>query len=516
MSDIDEPFLPLPVDKMLFPSMASIDWNRIASLVPRIPGSESCFGSVLKFVSALQLQREQTARGAGDNNKAKAAAKGSELDKPLPLHLVAFASCLPKVGLGKLAVRSPLDEAPQQKQFYEHLGDEYLQHSIAVDLFVANNGAYFDWATFGVFLQRCGGRTLSYCPFDATGTFAATLAHDMTALLWPTSPDSATTGVVYATYVACRVGLGLDVDGANAKVLRFARFSSHSTVSFPIKFTSSQLQDKTVGVQVACLFTTRAGREMVRVVSYPWQPANTTVSALFRAADLEPIVLVLLRSSLPKPSLYEALNEQLVGILARYRKHCTTNPSPGQLILPETLKTLPALFTAAVHSLSAFWTPVERLSLSLHVSLEDCMALVYPNVYTIDGDSIVGVRASAELVRRDAILVIENGVYVFVVGPEGSMQLRPVLDVLAMCQRRRGRGLRVRHVRDERDPLWSFAMSCLAEDSLKPAGAGTGVGLGVAGRPGALSYVEYLCGLHKQIQTRIQRETESMLQHIHM
>ena len=53
------------------------------------------------------------------------------------------------------------------------------------------------------------------------------------------------------------------------------------------------------------------------------------------------------------PVIRDRLTMTCVDILAAYRKHCTSNPASGQLILPETLKHLP-LYTLSMLRGDAF------------------------------------------------------------------------------------------------------------------------------------------------------------------
>lgn len=48
-----------------------------------------------------------------------------------------------------------------------------------------------------------------------------------------------------------------------------------------------------------------------------------------------------------------AITEQAIAMLHAYRKHCAANSSPGQLILPESLKLLP-LYLSALFKTAAF------------------------------------------------------------------------------------------------------------------------------------------------------------------
>jgi protein transport protein SEC24 len=111
-------------------------------------------------------------------------------------------------------------------------------------------------------------------------------------------------------------------------------------------------------VQAALLYTSASGQRRVRVHNLRLIAADT-VQAVFRHADVDAILAHMLRSSvqttLNKDAKFvsEDLQEAAIDMLLAYRRHCATNSSQGQLILPESLKLLP-LYLSTVLKLGAF------------------------------------------------------------------------------------------------------------------------------------------------------------------
>jgi len=111
-------------------------------------------------------------------------------------------------------------------------------------------------------------------------------------------------------------------------------------------------------VQAALLYTTSGGQRRVRVHNLRLIAADT-VQAVFRHADVDAIMACLLRNSVQTTLAKEArfvgedLQDATIDMLFAYRRHCATNSSQGQLILPESLKLLP-LYISVLLKLAAF------------------------------------------------------------------------------------------------------------------------------------------------------------------
>jgi len=100
-------------------------------------------------------------------------------------------------------------------------------------------------------------------------------------------------------------------------------------------------------------------------------PTTTVLGSTFRGADLEAQLAVTARQAvggLPSGSLQaakDAIDKTVVNVLHTYRRHCATDTSPGQLILPEALKLLP-LYTLAMQKMACFRCFTDHLPLHMY------------------------------------------------------------------------------------------------------------------------------------------------------
>lgn len=108
-------------------------------------------------------------------------------------------------------------------------------------------------------------------------------------------------------------------------------------------------------MQSALLYTTTDGARRIRVSTLAL-PVTDAMGAVFKGADLDSQVGSLARSvalSLPGGTLAaakEAVVARAIATLAAYRRHCATSSSAVQLILPEALKLLPLYALALLKS----------------------------------------------------------------------------------------------------------------------------------------------------------------------
>jgi len=228
-----------------------------------------------------------------------------------------------------------------------------------------------------------------------------------------------------------------------------------------------------------------------------------------------------------------SLVDKCVDVLAAYRKHCASTTSPGQLILPESLKLLPIYVLAlSKHPLLRATTDVSIDDRAYYMSVfnDDAPALstpaVYPRLYPLHKlPAEVGVedaggrvviptpqRLTAEYLEADGAYLLENGkdMYLWLgrSAPGGAGDLfREVVDAVMTNNRnaarthpdtdrvvrivdavraQRCKGAVLRVVR-QRDPLEAKLLASLAEDR--------------AGE--AASYVDFLVQVHKLIQGRL-------------
>jgi protein transport protein SEC24 len=226
-----------------------------------------------------------------------------------------------------------------------------------------------------------------------------------------------------------------------------------------------------------------------------------------------------------------SLIDKCVDVLAAYRKHCASTTSPGQLILPESLKLLPIyVLSLSKHPLlrASAEASVDERAYNMAVFNDDSPALttpfVYPRLYPLHKlPADVGVedsggrvviptpqRLTAEYLEADGAYLLENGkdMYLWlgrsapgsagelfhevlaVTADRNAPRTHPdtdrVVHIIDAIRAQRCKGAVLRLVR-ARDPLEGKLLASLVEDR--------------AGE--AASYVDFLVQVHKLIQGRL-------------
>ena len=129
--------------------------------------------------------------------------------------------------------------------------------------------------------------------------------------------------------------------------VNLSTINKDSSISFEIKH-DDKIESRTVDLQIAILFTSPSGQRRIRLHNlsthvgqkhsdiYSNANNNVLLSYFLKMAILEGKV----KSTV---DIKDRLIEESVNILTAYRKHCSANSPPGQLILPECLKLLPLM-----------------------------------------------------------------------------------------------------------------------------------------------------------------------------
>jgi protein transport protein SEC24 len=116
-------------------------------------------------------------------------------------------------------------------------------------------------------------------------------------------------------------------------------------------------------LQAALLYTTSYGARRIRVHNMRLV-GTESIQVLFRHADIDTILAVMIRQAALSltstnssknsiQALQTTLNDHAIDMLYSYRKHCAASSSPGQLILPESLKLLP-LYLSSLYKTPMF------------------------------------------------------------------------------------------------------------------------------------------------------------------
>ncbi|KAF8609657.1 sec24-like protein [Ceratobasidium sp. AG-I] len=343
--------------------------------------------------------------------------------------------------------------------------------------------------------------------------------------------------------VRCSTGLSVSTHlGAFYQVSPsdLAIATSHADSAILATFThAGRLDDRREAhIQCATLYTTRSGERRVRVLNIAAQ-VSTLAGNVFKNADLEVVCCTFTREALqmmpqrPLAEIRDSISEKCAALLLAYRKNCAASTSPTQLILPDVFKTLPVYALGLLKSRPLKGTPVIADVRNYHckrlmsASVSATMRYIYPRMTAIhDLSPTVGFPSSATgrlllpspmpssylHMEPHGVYLIENGedMYLWIgdgvspqilidlfqvenwneVGPRTyslpelsthlSVQVRNIIlhgDLL------RGRSLPIHVVRQNMDGAELEFSNLLIEDTNNDA----------------MSYIDYLCYVHKQI-----------------
>ncbi|THH09228.1 hypothetical protein EW145_g2180 [Phellinidium pouzarii] len=485
--------------------------------------------------------------------------------------VILFQSSMCSVGPGVSEARldeSKLYDTDREKQLFQpcdsmwmDLAEEMAEEGVGVCV-LAGTGvtAFVDFGSIGSLAATTGGDLRLFPRFDPV-LDALPFRTTLTRLI------SRFTG--YTCRARVRVSRGLCVKALHGALLQGASGAAdgeaalgvlHADAAFGVKYAHAGRGSLDARghahLQCAVLYTTREGQRRVRVLNVALQVA-ALAGNVFRYADAEATSCYLAKEAMTSLSSHtlsnirDSLTEKCSSILLAYRRNCAAATSPSQLILPEAFKLLP-LYTLTIHKnrgLRAHNVPADvrnyyakRLLgmpvctmlrhlyprfMALH-DLTDSIALPTPSTEangtpedrsamqlpSVMRDTFVGMQGNGVfLIDNEEIMVIWFGSRVSpqtlldLLGVESSdqidsrmsrlpdlptrlsMQVRNILS--ARRAERGGIELRLLVARQNLDAAEIEMSDMLVEDQ----------------NCGAMSYIDYLCFVHKQINVALTNNT---------
>lgn len=523
---------------LVVPDTTDVYCPLAGNVVVNLKQSRELVGSLLESIPRMfqDTQVMETCGGAALKSAVE-ALKGGEGGR---LH--AFLCSLPRRGALHLRLRDvgrpPTDRdnldnlLPESKE-YQALALDAAEHQISIDLFVMTQG-FVDVATLGVLSSNTCGSLHHWCPWSP----ALDGDEFFNDLRWSLVRPQ---GLEAVGRLRCSRGLAVEkyIGSFYRRVetdLNFPALSCDHAFAAKLMYEEKLPERGEAYLQFALLYSTVDGQRRVRVHTLAL-PITQSLGTTFRGADLDAYMSYVSRkvaSQVPGHALgacKEAINKAAADALVAYRTHCAAASSSGQLILPEALKLLP-LYTLALSKHAVFRTdtrPDVRAAAMWHMlslPVQRAVPLVYARMVPLHGllerpQNAMPVPdklwLSAEKLEPEGVYLLENGFEAFIfvgkavapqtcqalfgvpsleaLDPARPLQL-PELDsplssavraLLDEVRRQRSAYLRLRVVR-RGDPLESTFYSTLVEDRT-PAGG--------------MSYVEYLCFLHRQIQNKM-------------
>ncbi|CAG8524509.1 10789_t:CDS:10 [Ambispora leptoticha] len=424
-----------------------------------------------------------------------------------------------------------------QDGYYKNLAIDCVDAGIAIDLFLFPI-TYIDVATIGLLSSLTGGETYFYPNFDAEKDgkkFANELKHNITREFG------------YNALMRIRCSNGLKVDDhygnfnmRNSTDLELAGIDSDKAFGALLKYDGKLDEKSDAFIQCALLYTTSTGERRVRTHNLSI-PVTTLLGNVFRHADMDTTVNFLAKQAVsntvtkPLREIRDQLTDKCVKILMSYRRHCASASSAGQLILPEAFKLFP-LYTLTMLKSKALRgggnltsdIRVHFMRLIKSIGVAESIVLFYPRMFPVHNlPEKIGypdehgrvklppsIRVSISRLESGGAYLLENGqTLIFWIGRQISPEFvknvfgvdsidfidpktssMPELDnqtsiqirtIISYLQSQRSKYLQLTIARMQIDPAEIEFNNLLVEDE----------------NNFAMSYVDYLCYIHKQIQT---------------
>ena len=557
MGDVEDPFCPLAGGA--FVTLASqADVAAVGALLDRVPeifavGPAANGKDPTTASAAGNAVHNNVPVTSGESAGSAAVKAGVETLKAVGGgRLLTFLHSLPHKGALALkpresgkppSDRDPLDIMSPQGSTgkpFTQLARDAAQNQVCIDVFALTR-SYVDLATISILSSSTGGSVYRYSPFSCS----ADTARFFDDLRWNLTRPGGLEAVG-----KLRVSAGLSVDeviGSFSKAgqndLVFPTINSDSTIFAKLLHDERLREGSNAYFQFATLYSTTAGQRRVRVHSMSL-PVTRSLGSVFRGADLEVYMGYLARqaaAAMPGKTLVhvrDLIGKAATGTLVAYRKHCaSSSSSSGQLILPESLKLVP-LFCLGLSKLPCFRTDARADSRAVWLSriaslpLDRLLPAVHPRLFRVSLDIVPNnsstgngsgaeqtpvpesLPLSAEHLESDGVYILENGYDIFLyfareapahaveqllgtpslhsIDPSTFADLpqqenplsKQTREVIAQLRRQRRSYMHMRLV-VKGHPHETLFHSALVEDRHVLSG---------------MSYVEYLCYLHRQIQ----------------
>jgi protein transport protein SEC24 len=372
--DVNESFCPLSLSQ----------WTGSLSEPGTRPQLEHLLSRLPSLFQANVARPKQSVSGAA----LKAAVEGLSDSGG---RVVMFQAQLPLSGEGSLQVReSPKSYGTDKEKemyspatgdagnWYSELAKLAAGRGVCIDLHMCTPpGAYCDLPTQATLSARTGGEMIVYpfflpptgqgseptpqrlAPINSISEEAQNrMNFDLTCKLGREYGTEAVLKVRTSPGLRTHKYVGNFEDRADNEA-DLAGVDSEKSILVTLQHDGAEIKNgDDMFVQAALLFTNSRGQRRVRIHNLKMVAADT-VQSVFRHADVDAILSHMLRVSVQTTLTKDAkfvekdLEETSIEMLYAYRKHCATNSSQGQLILPESLKLLP-LYISTVLKLQAF------------------------------------------------------------------------------------------------------------------------------------------------------------------
>ncbi|KAL1946226.1 hypothetical protein VTO73DRAFT_15353 [Trametes versicolor] len=530
------PMLVVPdVDDVFLPSLAG--------LFVKVDDSRN---AIVDLLTTLPMRHEQTFETEAALGSAFAAGLAALAGRGG--QLVAFAATLPTIGIGALqplADEAALYGTDKEKTLFipredtwKDIGEQCAAEGVGVSMFLGM-GRPIDVGSIGIVSTLSGGELFFYPKFDPIRDGMA-LSSQVRRLVSRTTAYSCSMRIRTSNGLRVASQLGNFYESAAAD-LEFGTMDADKTICVGLEHTRTLDDRQYAFIQAALLYTTVTGQRRVRVFNVALKVV-TLAGNVFQYADMDAAVSFMVRQAISKMSsqkishIHEDLTEKCALILYAYRKFCAASAAPTQLILPEAFRTLPLYILGMMKTKPLKGRNVTADVRNFHahkimaMSTRSIMFHLYPRMLAVHdlNDEIALPDANGKIdlpsLMRDSHLFMEShGVYLidnedltilWIGGSVSPQLLKDLLDVddimqvdphilhLPVLQTRLS--TQVRNILASRFAQRGYAPRfVLVRQNLDGAELEFSDMLVEDQNNAAMSYLDYLCLVHKQIHTAL-------------
>ncbi|GAA99536.1 hypothetical protein E5Q_06237 [Mixia osmundae IAM 14324] len=457
-----------------------------------------------------------------------------------------FQTILPTVGPGALKTREDQKLYGTDKEkalfspqdpWYRQIGEECADCGIGINLFLFPS-QYIDVATLSVLPGLTGGDLQFFTRFDPVRDGPRLRAQVLRIAQRETG---------YSVTMRIRCSNGLRVANhhgnffqRNVTDLEFGCLDADKTISALIQHEGGRLDEsKDAHFQCAVLYTSATGQRRVRCHNLS-VPITSLLANVFRYADVDTTLAYVAKECVFNAAtkalrdIREQLTDTCVKILLAYRKHCASSTSPGQLILPESFKLLPVYTMALTKSKAikggAVISDVRAYYMRMlrSIGVTNLVELLYPrmlSIHDLPADAGFpdesGKLVVPELIRTSYARLVPHGAYIIengevailwlghavspqiltdLYGVESLEDLDIRMSVLPRLPTRLSEQVRnlIKHAEARRQGMHLPVL--IARQNMDGLEMEFGNMLVEDQNNDAMSYVDYLCQVHKNIQ----------------
>jgi protein transport protein SEC24 len=381
VSDLDEPFLPVPHDLL-------------------VPLSESR-QSVEKFLQALPTMFQNTQTNGSAMGSALRA--GHKLISTLGGKIVVLTASLPNVGVGKLEMREDKKLLGTSKEasllqtgnsFYKSFAVECSKNQVSVEMFLFSSG-YQDVASLSNLPRYTGGQTWFYPGWHASRPEdALKFASEFSDFL------SSEIGLEAVLRVRATTGVRMNTFYGNffnrsSDLCSFPAFPRDQCYVVEVAI-DEHLAKPVICLQAAVLHTTCNGERRIRVMTLAL-PTTGNLSDVYASADQCAITAYFSHKAVERvlgsglDAARDALQAKLTELLQTFKKELGGGSmGGGGLQFPANLRGLPVLFLGLIKNVglrrsAQIPSDIRSAALCLLSTLPVplLMRYIYPRLYSL-------------------------------------------------------------------------------------------------------------------------------------